>query len=58
MGEQEVVITRDKPDGTLQKLLDISKIKRLGWEPKIDLIGGIENVYEWYLENTKVLKEN
>jgi len=49
---------KKKPDGTPQKLLDISKIKRLGWEPKIDLIDGIENVYEWYLENTKVLKEN
>ena len=38
-----------KPDGTPQKLLDISQIKRLGWKPKIDLKEGILRVYEWYL---------
>ncbi|HUT42920.1 MAG TPA: NAD-dependent epimerase/dehydratase family protein, partial [Desulfobacterales bacterium] len=41
---------QDKPDGTPQKLLDISKIKKLGWKPKIALKDGIRNVYEWYLE--------
>jgi len=39
----------DKPDGTPQKLLDISQIKRLGWKPTIDLRDGIQNVYQWYL---------
>jgi len=51
MGEQEVVINQDKPDGTLQKLLDISKIKNLGWKPNIALKDGIRNVYEWYVTN-------
>ena len=37
---------QNKPDGTLQKLLDISKIKKLGWKPNIDLKDGIRNVYE------------
>jgi len=41
---------RDKPDGTLQKLLDISKIKKLGWKPNIALKDGIHRVYEWYLK--------
>ena len=41
---------QDKPDGTLQKLLDISKIKKLGWKPTIDLREGIRSVYEWYLK--------
>lgn len=42
---------QDKPDGTLQKLLDISKIKKLRWKPKIALTDGIRNVYKWYVTN-------
>ena len=37
---------QNKPDGTLQKLLDISNIKKLGWKPNIALKDGIRNVYE------------
>jgi GDP-L-fucose synthase len=40
-----------KPDGTPQKLLDISKINKLGWKPKILLKNGIRNVYKWYVTN-------
>jgi GDP-L-fucose synthase len=36
----------DKPDGTPRKLMDISKIKRFGWKPSIDLSSGIKMVYE------------
>ena len=53
MGEQAIVINQDKPDGTLQKLLDISKIKELGWKPNIDLKDGIHRVYKWYLRGIK-----
>jgi GDP-L-fucose synthase len=42
----------DKPDGTPQKLLDISQINKLGWEPNIDLKDGIRDVYEWYVKVT------
>jgi GDP-L-fucose synthase len=38
-------------DGTPRKLLDISKIKQIGWHSKISLINGVERVYAWYLEN-------
>jgi|TARA_Y100000015_G_scaffold19416_1_gene18850 GDP-L-fucose synthase len=37
-----------KPNGTPRKLLDVTKIKSLGWEPKIDLKEGIKSTYEWY----------
>ena len=38
-----------KPDGTPRKLLDTSKINKLGWQPKIGLRDGIESTYKWYL---------
>ena len=40
-----------KPNGTPRKVLNVDKIKLLGWEPKIGLREGIESTYEWYLEN-------
>ncbi|WDN88204.1 GDP-L-fucose synthase [Desulfosarcina sp. BuS5] len=40
-----------KPDGTPLKLLDISKIKSLGWQASIELDDGIRNTYQWYKEN-------
>ena len=38
-----------KPDGTPRKLLDISRIRSMGWEPKMSLERGIKMTYEWYL---------
>jgi GDP-L-fucose synthase len=40
-----------KPDGTPQKLLDVSRLSRLGWQPKINLEDGIREVYQWYLDS-------
>ena len=42
---------RSKPDGTPRKLLDISRIKNLGWAPTVGLRDGIARVYEWFLDN-------
>lgn len=39
-----------KPDGTPRKLLDVSKLQALGWEPTIDLSTGLRTTYEWYLD--------
>ncbi len=39
-----------RPDGTPQKVLDISKIRALGWTPEIPLKKGLEQVYQWYTE--------
>ena len=40
-----------RPDGTPQKMLDISKIRVLGWTPEIPLKNGLEQVYQWYIEH-------
>ena len=37
-----------KPNGTPRKVLNVDKMKALGWEPKISLREGIESTYEWY----------
>ena len=42
---------RSKPDGTPRKLLDVSRIKKLGWQPTISLRDGIARLYEWFLDN-------
>jgi GDP-L-fucose synthase len=42
-----------KPDGTPRKLLDISRISALGWEPKTTLEEGIKKTYSWYLQSIK-----
>jgi GDP-L-fucose synthase len=44
----EVVWDESKPDGTPRKLLDISKITKLGYQPQEDLKTGITKTYEWY----------
>jgi GDP-L-fucose synthase len=41
----------NKPDGTLQKLLDSSRLLEFGWKPLIDFNDGLQNTYNWYLEN-------
>jgi GDP-L-fucose synthase len=52
----DTVFDSTKPDGTPQKLLDISKIKELGWRPKISLKEGIESTYQWLVKQMKTLK--
>ena len=40
-----------RPDGTPRKLLDVTKIHTLGWQPKIPLRPGLASTYQWFLEN-------
>jgi GDP-L-fucose synthase len=40
-----------KPDGTPQKLLDVSRLKALGWSARIELEQGLRLAYRWYIEN-------
>lgn len=39
-----------KPDGTMRKLMDVSRLANLGWRASIELRKGIEETYQWYLE--------
>jgi len=45
-----------KPDGTPQKLLDISRLAALGWVPSIDLEAGIRSTYSWFLAHRATLR--
>jgi GDP-L-fucose synthase len=56
----EINFDKSKPDGAPQKLLDISRIKKLGWAPKISLKKGLKQTYQWYREQveTKVSEGN
>lgn len=53
----ELVFDTDKPDGTPRKLLDVSRLFKLGWRPKIALREGIASTYQWYLEHESELAE-
>lgn len=52
--EGEIGWDKSKPDGTLRKLLDVGRIKTLGWQSKINLRDGIAFTYEWYVKNSKL----
>lgn len=46
----ELFFNADKPDGTMKKLTDVSKLYDLGWNFKISLPDGIKNMYNWYIK--------
>jgi GDP-L-fucose synthase len=48
--KSDFVFNAEKPDGTLKKLTDCSKLNNLGWKHKIELADGIEKMYRWYIE--------
>jgi len=43
----------NKPNGTLRKVMNVDRIKSLGWKPKINLREGIKSTYQWYMELLK-----
>tara|TARA_B100000767_G_scaffold171840_1_gene160811 strand:+ start:181 stop:1131 length:951 start_codon:yes stop_codon:yes gene_type:complete len=46
-----------KPDGTPRKLMDVSKMKSIGWEYSTELDSGIQKTYNWFLDNINNFKE-
>ena len=53
----DIIWDSTKPDGTPRKLMDVSKMKEMGWTAKVDLAKGIQKTYDWFLENQNKFKE-
>jgi GDP-L-fucose synthase len=45
----ELVWDRTKPDGTPRKVLDVTRLRNLGWSPTYDLDAGIRSTYDWFV---------
>lgn len=56
--EGEIAFDLSKPDGTLKKLLDVSRINKLGWEHKTSLVEGAMSTYNWYKDNKKTWRKS
>jgi len=48
----EILWNKSKPDGTPRKVLDVSRIRKLGWSPRVTLEEGIASTISWYREAT------
>jgi GDP-L-fucose synthase len=53
----EIIWDVEKPEGTPRKLLDVSKMKEIGWSYSTELKEGIQKTYAWFLENIEDIKE-
>jgi GDP-L-fucose synthase len=53
----EIIWDTTKPDGTPRKLMDVSRLKEMGWEYSTELEVGIEKTYKWFLENIDTIKK-
>ena len=54
--EGELVFDTTKPDGTPRKLLDVAKLRGLGWQSKTSLKEGLASTYDWFLANQDSLR--
>lgn len=54
--EGELVFDTSKPDGTPRKLMDVSRLKALGWQASISLEEGLTSTYQWFLQNQEQLR--
>lgn len=55
--EGEIKWDRSKPDGTPRKLMNVEKIKKVGWRSSTDLTKGIQITYDWFIANNKNYKQ-
>ena len=56
--EGKIIHDATKPDGTPRKLMDVSRINKLGWKYKTELIEGLTKTYKWFKENLEIRREN
>lgn len=53
--EGEIRFDHTKPDGTMRKLTDVTKLHGLGWTHSMDLEKGVETLYNWYLQSMDII---
>ena len=46
-----IVFNPEKPDGTIRKLTDVSKLHALGWHHRIEIEEGVHRMYQWYVND-------
>jgi GDP-L-fucose synthase len=51
--EGEVAFDASKPDGTMRKLIDVTKLHRLGWTHKVEIEDGVQKLFDWYKDSLK-----
>lgn len=51
--EGELIFDASKPDGTMRKLIDVSKLHSLGWTHKVEIEDGVQKLFEWYKSTIK-----
>ena len=54
----KIAFDKSKPNGTMRKLLDVQRLKKMGWSSSIPLRAGLESTYEWFLKNQGVFKSS
>ncbi len=52
----DLVFDTEKPDGTPRKLLDVSRLSKLGWKASVELEGGLAETYQWFLTHRETLR--
>ncbi|WP_323804258.1 GDP-L-fucose synthase [Sulfitobacter litoralis] len=52
--EGRLVFDRSKPDGTMRKLMDVSRLADMGWRARIDLEDGLRETYDWFLQQERL----
>lgn len=56
-GYEGVILTDpSKPDGTMRKLMDVSRLAQMGWQAQVSLEQGIRDTYQWYLDNREIAR--
>lgn len=52
----EILTDPSKPDGTMRKLMDVSRLARMGWNAQISLEQGLSETYDWFLKNAENIR--
>lgn len=50
----DIKFNPEKPDGTMRKLMDSSKLNRLGWQHKVHIEKGVEKLFQWYIQSLEI----